>query len=468
MPEGSVRQAIGCDTVTSMSKDGTLLLSPKAKELRFEGFSLSVMEGPDAGKVLSAKTSEVSVGGAEGNDLVLTDKAVSRIHFSLTATPEGFLLKDLGSSNGTWIGETRILQGYIDDGARIRVGRTVLRVDLVDEDICEALSPEDRFGSLLGSSDAMRRIFAALPRIAQSETTVLLEGETGTGKGVLASAIHEASARASGPFVVLDCTAIAPTLIESELFGHVKGAFTGALADRAGAFEQAKGGTIFIDEIGELPLEMQPKLLRALEERTVKRVGGNQRTKLDARVIAATNRELRTEVNRGTFRADLFYRLNVVRIHVPPLRERAGDVERLARHFYAEIVPDRPMPAELVESFRRQSWPGNVRELRAAVERAVLFDDPAMMMLGGDAEQGASGDAVEMGNVVFDPRVPFRVAKQKAADVWEAKYMKDLIMQAKGNLSEASRMAKMDRSHLRTLLRKYHLRSGEEGGEGEA
>jgi transcriptional regulator with GAF, ATPase, and Fis domain len=446
-----------------MSSDGTLLLQPKAREVRFEGFSLTVIEGPDAGASLRAKTTEVSVGTAPGNDLLLTDPTVSRHHFSLTATPEGLLLHDFGSSNGSWIGGTRILTGYVDDGARVRLGRTTLRIDLEDEDICEALSPEDRFGPLLGTSDVMRRIFAALPRIAQSESTVLLEGETGTGKGVLAAAIHDASARAERPFVVLDCTAIAPTLMESELFGHVKGSFTGASADRAGAFEQAKGGTIFIDEIGELPLDMQPKLLRALEERTVKRVGGNQRIKLDARVIAATNRDLRAEVNRGSFRADLFYRLNVVRIHVPPLRERTGDVERLARHFYAEIAPDRTIPSELLEAFRCQPWPGNVRELRAAVERAVLFDDPALMALSRDTERGAESDP--QGAFTFDPRVPFRVAKQQSADRWEERYVRELMTRAKGNLSEASRVARMDRSYLRTLIRKYDLRGGDDTGE---
>jgi transcriptional regulator with GAF, ATPase, and Fis domain len=444
--------------------DGTLPLQSRAKELRLDGFSLTVIEGPDAGASLRAKTSEVSVGTAQGNDLVLGDPTVSRHHFSITATSEGFLLRDLDSSNGTWTSGVRVQRGYVDDGARVRVGRTTLRIDQLDEDICEPLSSEDRFGALLGASAGMRRIFAALPRIAQSESTVLLEGETGTGKGVLAAAIHEASARAARPFVVLDCAAIAPALIESELFGHVRGAFTGATSDRAGAFEQAQGGTIFIDEIGELPLDMQPKLLRALEERTVKRVGGNQRIQLDARVIAATNRDLRAEVNRGSFRADLYYRLNIVRLHIPPLRERTGDIERLARHFYAEIVPDRPIPAELLDGLRRQSWPGNVRELRAAVERAVLFDDPALIALGREHAQGGEPSAEER----FDPRVPFRVAKQRAADRWEQQYVRELLSQAKGNISEAARIARMDRSHLRTLLRKYGVRGGDDGGEGGA
>ncbi|MDC0748322.1 sigma 54-interacting transcriptional regulator [Polyangium mundeleinium] len=444
-----------------MSVKSTLPLHSRAKELRLDGFSLTVIEGPGSGASFRAEMREVSVGTAQGNDLVLADPTVSRHHFSLSATPEGYLLKDLGSSNGTWVSGMRVLSGYVEPGARVRVGRTTLLVDQVNEDICEALSPEDGFGPLLGQSSAMRRIFAALPRVAQSDSTVLLEGETGTGKGVLAAAIHEASPRATGPFVVLDCAAIAPTLIESELFGHVKGSFTGAQADRAGAFEQAKGGTIFIDEIGELPLDMQPKLLRALEERSVKRVGGNQRVKLDVRVIAATNRDLRTEVNRNAFRADLFYRLNVVRIHVPPLRERTGDIERLARHFHADLVPDNPIPDDLLESLRRQSWPGNVRELRAAIERAVLFNDPAILALGNDVEPAPG---VKDRDDDIDLEVPFRVCKQKASDQWERRYVRALLRATHDNISEASRRVKMDRSHLRTLLRKYGFRGADEGG----
>lgn len=453
----------GRDKVRAMSVHGTLHIQSRAKELRLEGFSITVLEGPDAGASFRARTSEVSIGTAAANDLVLKDPTVSRHHFSVTATPEGLYLRDLGSSNGTFIGSVRIQSGYLDGEVRVRVGRTTLRIDVSDDDICEALSPEDRFGTLIGSSSAMRRIFAALPRLAQSDSTVLLEGETGTGKGVLAAAIHEASSRAAKPFVVLDCAAIAPTLIESELFGHVKGSFTGAMVDRAGAFEQASGGTIFIDEIGELPLDMQPKLLRVLEERTVKRVGGNQRIKIDARVIAATNRDLRTEVNRNAFRADLFYRLNVVRIHIPPLRERTGDIERLARHFHAELVPEKPISDDLLDYLRRQPWPGNVRELRAAVERAILFEDPALLAL----DQPTNAEMKPRDEEIFDPRLSFRMAKQRAADRWEKEYMKALMAAAKDNLSEASRLAKMDRSHLRTLLRKYGLRGADDGDAGK-
>jgi transcriptional regulator with GAF, ATPase, and Fis domain len=438
--------------------DPTLLLQTKIRELRLDGFSLTVIEGPDAGAQVRAQTSEISIGTAPGNDLVLTDASVSRHHLTIAATVQGFLLRDLGSSNGTWAGGARIVEGYLDDGTRVRAGRTTLRIDQVDEDICEALSPDERFGRLLGGSQGMRRIFASLPRVAQSDSTVLLEGETGTGKGVLAAAIHEASPRATRPFVVLDCTAIAPSLIESELFGHAKGSFTGASADRAGAFEQAGDGTIFIDEIGELPLDMQPKLLRVLEERTVKRVGANQRIASKARVIAATNRDLRSQVNRGSFRADLYYRLNVVRIHIPPLRERGSDVERLARHFYAELVPGRAMPDELVASLLRHAWPGNIRELRAAVERAVLLDDLALGSLDAASSLGAleaatAPDAAPSDDI--DLGVSFRVAKQRAADRWEKRYVLALMAKAKGNLSEAARLVSTDRGYLRTLLRKY-------------
>lgn len=441
-----------------MPHDPTVRLSSPSRELRLDGFSLTVIEGPDTGATLKAQASEVSVGTAQGNNLVVNDPTVSRHHFSITATPKGFLLQDLGSSNGTQVGGVRVERGYVEDGARVRAGRTTLRIDQVDEDIRQALSPEERFGSLLGASTAMRRIFALLPRLAQSESTVLLEGETGTGKGVLASAIHEASARKARPFVVLDCTAIAPSLVESELFGHVKGAFTGAASDRAGAFEQASGGTIFIDEIGELPFEMQPKLLRALEERTVKRVGGSQRIQIDARVIAATNRDLRTEVNRGAFRADLYYRLNVVRLQVPPLRERTGDIERLARHFYAELVPDRAIPDDLLANLCLQPWPGNVRELRAAVERAVLLGDPGSILPEGAAGQSAPDD--------LDFDVPFRVAKQRAADRWEERYLRELMVRAKGKVREAARLARMDRGYLRELRRKYGLLDGDDGEQG--
>jgi transcriptional regulator with AAA-type ATPase domain len=275
-------------------------------------FRVEVVAGPDAGKRAVATRDELLVGTAPGNDLVLADPTVSRQHIAVASGPRGFTLADLGSSNGTTVSGVRVERAFLKSGCAIGLGHSALRFEVESDPLRAPLSATDRFGRLLGRSSAMRRIFAVLPRLAASDATVLLEGETGTGKSLLADAIHQESARRSGPFVVVDCGAIAPSLIESELFGHERGAFTGATGTRVGAFESARGGTIFLDEVGELPLELQPKLLRALEDRVVKRVGGSEPIKLDVRVVAATHRDLKREVNRGTFRADLFYRLQVV------------------------------------------------------------------------------------------------------------------------------------------------------------
>ncbi|HAP74890.1 MAG TPA: transcriptional regulator, partial [Acidimicrobiaceae bacterium] len=303
----------------------TRALARARAELRLQRFRLTVVAGPERGRSVEVGADEITIGTAPGNDLVLEDHAVSRHHVTITSTPRGALVRDLGSTNGTKVNGVPVERAYLLPGATISLGHSELRVEPAGE-THEALSAEDRYGRALGTCPAMRRIFALLPRLAAADATILLEGETGTGKSLLAEAIHEASPRASGPYVVVDCGAIPPTLIESELFGHEKGAFTGAATTRIGAFESARGGTLFLDEIGELPIEMQPKLLRALEERVVKRVGGNESIRLDLRLIAATNRELREEVNRGRFRSDLFYRLATMRLRIPPLRERRDDI----------------------------------------------------------------------------------------------------------------------------------------------
>jgi two-component system response regulator GlrR len=430
----------------------TSLLRGSVKEFRFHRYVVRVIDGMDKGReYVATSAAEVSVGTAEANALVLTDPTVSRYHFVLQVSPQGVLLRDLGSTNGTQLGSFRVETGYLTPGAVISLGMTKLRYEQMVEQLDEPLSNDDFFGRALGRSVAMRRIFSLLPRIAATDSTVLIEGETGTGKGVLVEAIHSASPRAARPLVVVDCGSIPPSLIESELFGHEKGAFTGALRTRAGAFESAAGGTIFLDELGELPLEMQPKLLRALEERTVKRVGGTESIKLDVRVIAATNRNLKQAVNRGGFRADLYFRLNIVRLEVPPLRERREDIPLLVNHFYEQLAPAGTQPPPgLVEHLSSLDWPGNVRELRNAVERAVLMEDAALWqeLTSDDADAPQTGYR-------FDPALSFRAAKERAMAQWERWYVTELSQRAGGNLSRAARDAHMDRTHLRELLRKY-------------
>jgi DNA-binding NtrC family response regulator len=436
----------------------TDILPVEIKEFRYRRYRLRVTDGPDKGAEKVCEGSELSVGSADGNDLVLSDPTVSRHHFAIEALPQGFLMRDLDSTNGTTLHGYRVGWAYLKPGAVIGAGITTLRFDHLEDEIREPLSLEQRFGRAVGQSMVMRRIFAVLPRIAAAESTVLLEGETGTGKGLVAEAIHQESARAKKPFVVVDCSSIPPTLIEAELFGHQKGAFTGADKARAGAFEAAQGGTIFLDEVGELPLEMQPKLLRALEERTIKRIGSVEPIRLDVRVIAATNQDLRQSVNRGAFRSDLYYRLNVVRLHIPPLRERRDDIEMLVNLFYEQFTgrPDAVPPRELVEQLLGHDWPGTVRELRGAVERAVLMDDPELwreIVHGAPSAPSARGHSV---GDEFDATLSFRAAKERAMARWERWYVTELVGRHKGNLSRAARAARMDRTHLRELLRRYN------------
>ncbi|MBA3458761.1 MAG: sigma 54-dependent Fis family transcriptional regulator [Deltaproteobacteria bacterium] len=427
------------------------------REARFPKYRLVVTEGPDVGSTVQGAGEEIAIGTSDANDLVLADPAVSRHHIAIAPSARGLLLRDLGSTNGTTLNSVVVERAYLAPGVVIGVGGTKLRFEPGGGDARAALSKESRWGRALGASDAMRKIFAVLPKLAESDATILLEGETGTGKGLLASAIHEASPRAKGPFIVVDCGSIPPSLIESELFGHEKGSFTGASTLRIGAFEAGKGGTVFLDEIGELPLDMQPKLLRALEEKLVKRIGGNDQIKLDIRVIAATNRDLRSEINRGRFRSDVYYRLNTFRLRVPPLRERREDIAMLIAHFYEQLARgDTEPPAELIANLTKHDWPGNVRELRAAVERTVLLGD---LEVWREITADPAAPAVAASPPpAFDVGVSFRAAKERAVAEWEREYVRTLIDHHGGNLSRAARAVRMDRNHLRELLVRHRIR----------
>jgi two-component system, NtrC family, response regulator GlrR len=438
----------------------TGLVPGAVREFRFRRFVLRVVDGIDKGREhVSSSAAEVSVGSAESNALVLTDPTVSRHHFVLQVGPAGIMLRDLDSTNGTTVGGFRVGTAYLKPGALVGLGMTTLRFDELGDEIREPLVETDHFGRAMGVSYAMRRLFSVLPRVAASDATVLLEGDTGTGKGVIAEAIHAESGRTGRPFVVVDCGSIPPQLIESELFGHVRGAFTGAHGDREGAFEAASGGTVFLDEIGELPLEMQPKLLRVLEERTVKRVGSGDAIRIDVRIIAATNRNLRQAVNRGTFRADLYFRLNILRFEIPPLRERRDDIPLLVAQFYEQFVGAGAVPPrELVEHLAGLDWPGNVRELRNAVERAVLMQDPALwteITSGDDDPAHPMSDA----GYTFDESQSFREAKERITAHWERWFVSELLRRHRGNASKAARAARMDRTHLRELAIRYRITS---------
>jgi two-component system, NtrC family, response regulator GlrR len=436
-------------------------LSDRRRAFVYRRFQVTVTLGPDTGLSCRAGKPELTIGTAPGNDLVLTDSTVSRHHCVIEPSARGFRVRDLGSTNGTRLGPHHIEAAHLVQEAVLTLGATRLRFEALDETVAEDVSAESAFGPVLGSSPAMRRIFAMVSRIAASSSSVLIEGETGTGKTILAEAIHRASPRAVGPWIVVDCAAIPRTLVESELFGHERGAFTGADVARTGAFEAAQGGTVFLDEIGELPLEVQPVLLRALESHTIKRLGGARPVSLDVRVIAATNRDLRAAVNDGTFRADLYYRLDIVRLCVPPLRERVEDVALLVDHFYRQMAPEEGAspPPELVRWLERQRWTGNVRELRAAVERAVLLGDPGAG--GPGPQQGAvlAGPATRF-EAALDLDAPFRVSKQRVVDEWERAYLGAIVARAGGSIVRAARMARMDRNYLRERLARLHIAVG--------
>jgi len=424
--------------------------------------SIEVMAGPDAGKRAEADTERLTIGSANGNVLLLTDPTVSRFHLELARTDGGVSVTDLGSTNGTFVGGVQIGQGIVPPETQLQLGRTLLRVfDGAGSTI--ALHESDRLSDLLGATPAMRRLMAQVARVATVNVPVLLIGESGTGKELVARALHEHSPRKNAPLVVVDCGALAPGVVMSELFGHERGAFTGADRMHAGAFERAHGGTLFLDEIGELPPELQPQLLGALERRKFRRVGGQTDIAVDVRVVAATNRDLRAEVNAGSFRLDLYHRLAVVEVRLPPLRERPEDIPLLVRHFLLECGHEGPMEsvvsAEALDELKTHRWPGNVRELRNWVEATVAMGESPELFRSEPSDAEPSDDA--------HLSMPYKDARNAVLHRFEQKYLTRLIAAANGNVSEAARRAKMDRSYLIKLLQRHHLKGADAPlGEG--
>jgi DNA-binding NtrC family response regulator len=429
-----------------------------------QGGIFLAIAGPDRGESVHMRPGRsIFFGSSPECEMTLTDKTVSRRHLMAAWEGETVVLRDQGSTNGTFVQGSRFKEIAIGFGAEFKLGRTVIKY-LPEEEIVDP-EPIDQsaFGHLIGGDTKMRQLFKLMQDVAATEATVLIEGETGTGKELIAEEIHNHSTRRDGPFIVFDCGSVPRELIESALFGHVKGSFTGAITDRKGAFADAHGGTIFLDEIGEMALDLQPSLLRVLDKKAVRRVGSNQYEKIDVRVVAATNRDLRAEVAKKSFREDLYYRLAVIRLSVPPLRERGTDIPLLIEWFINKFSPARPLKAspEDMNRLRRHSWPGNVRELRNTIERACLL---------------ARGEYINLDDALHEEPtpslgirtdLPFKEAKGQLVEMFEREYIEDLMRRHRMNLSAAAREAQIDRKHLRELIRKYDLDPRGKVSDGE-
>src|SRR5215831_6486436 len=440
---------VSCQRMASRPATTLLQVGLRPVAIQVRGFELSVEAGPDQGRSVRPGKRSVLLGTQPSCDLALTDPHVSRLHCRIDVEERAYVLRDLGSTNGTLLHGVRVREAYLADGAIIEIGSTRVKLRLLEQAFDIPLSEEDAFEGLIGRSVAMRELYATLARVAPTEAPVVVEGETGAGKELVARAIHARSRRAAKPFCVFDCGAVPPTLIESELFGHEKGAFTGAGERRAGVFERATGGTVMLDELGELAPELQPKLLRVLDSGEVTRVGGTSPITVDVRVIAATNRDLDRLLGEGTFRADLYYRLAVIRVLVPPLRERREDVPLLAAHFARHLIYAGPRADGLrggaletiFEFLSAHDWPGNVRELRNVVERAVILADPKL--LGGEPLD-ALGELRRTVEQSLAKRVSLRAAREQR----EREYLEELLRVTDWDLDAASTIAEVHRKSL--------------------
>jgi two-component system response regulator GlrR len=406
-------------------------------------FDIDVLSGIRGGLQFRAESPSVRVGSHDSNDLCIADDTLSKHHLEIAVTDEGYRVTDLASTNGTFIGALRLGEVFATEAVTLRIGACTLRIKPARKEVEIPASRASAFGRLCGRSVVMRELYVQLEQVAKTDVAVLLEGETGVGKEVVAQSIHDASPRKDGPFIVVDCGALAADLVESELFGHVRGAFTGANENRAGLLEAANGGTLFLDEIGDLPLALQAKLLGVLERRRVTRIGATTATKLDLRVIAASHHSLSKLVNEKKFRADLFYRLAVVRLKVPPLRERLEDIPQLVQEFLRQADKhEDAISAVVVAKLQTQPWPGNVRELRNAVERAL-----AQLQTN---EESTGLKAI----------TPFIIARDQAEEDFERAYFKKLLAVPGMNLSRLARETQLDRRYLQRILRRRNLSVG--------
>jgi DNA-binding NtrC family response regulator len=416
-----------------------------------------VIEGPDAEREFELDPnlpSRILLGTSEVCELRLTDPTVSRRHAAFQPAGKRFRLTDLDSTNGTFVDGVKIVEVYVRGGETVRCGSTALRLEVDEAVEPPQLSSAIRFGSTLGASVAMRRLYLLCERLAKTRVPIIIEGQTGTGKEILAESLYEVSG-SQGPFVVFDCTTVSPNLVEAELFGHERGAFTGATAGRPGVFEEADGGTLLIDEVGDLDLAPQAKLLRAIDRGEVRRIGGQKWIKVDVRVIAATRRDLDKAVAAGRFRDDLFHRLAVARIELPPLRERQGDVPLLARHFAAEMGgPLDEVEAEIDARFSDYNWPGNVRELRNAVARYIALGQdwqPMRSTAPPQASPGASPGREDWMDTILGAGLPYPVARRRTIDEFERRYVEKILSEHGGNVTHAARASGLGLRYFRLV-----------------
>ena len=433
------------------------------------GFTLRVTAGPDTGATFDippSHPSRVLVGQSQSADFCLHDREVSRRHLGLDVAEGRLRLADLGSRNGTRVNGVTVVEALLEGGERVDIGGTSIAVQRSERATETPLSVATGFGRIVGESPAMRRLYPLCEKLAAAIVPVVIEGETGTGKEVLAESLHEMGPRASGPFAVFDCTAVPPNLVESALFGHERGAFTGATEARRGVFEEAHGGTLLIDEIGDLDIELQAKLLRALERSEVRRIGGKSWIKVDVRVLAATRRNLDQEVAAGRFRDDLFYRLAVARIELPPLRHRAGDVALLARTFWKRTASaGDPVPEDFLARLESYTWPGNVRELYNAVARRVALGDLGdIVAIGSAGAAGAASQGAPGGDVIaaiLAENLPFPRAREKLVEAFEQRYVEDVLRRHGGNVARAAAASGIARRYFQILQARAKSRGTE-------
>jgi transcriptional regulator with PAS, ATPase and Fis domain len=450
------------------NNSGTLVLNSESgyeNVLRVRKTKLLVISGPLQGREFFVNRDTYTIGSGEHNDLVIGDSTVSKRHCEIIVEESGYQIRDLDSTNGTLVQGVRVSSAHLAPGAEIQIGKSRIVFCPLQDSNDIPLSSNEAFGKMLGRSIPMRRIFYLAETYSPSDATIMITGETGTGKEVLAEEIHNHSNRKNKPFIVIDCAAISKDLMESEIFGHVKGAFTGANSDRQGAFELADGGTVFLDEIGDLLPDLQPKLLRVLEKREIRRVGSNDLRKIDVRIISATNRNLANEVNENRFREDLYYRLSVVHLELPPLRRRKDDIPLIVKKFLTTLHGDDALSqvADLdvtMDVLKRHEWPGNVRELRNLVELAFYSEkrpvDLSSFLSFGTLRAGRK--PTDEPDMSFTTDKPFKDAKNDLIEEFEKAYLNDLLARNRQNISQSAREAGIERAYLQRLIRKYGMR----------